>query len=77
MIGKITAGTFVVAAALAASLGWLISEDRWGWAVLTALMLFIGAESSSHLMAKALRSMLGVAGGIVIGAGIAWLPFRR
>ena len=62
-----------VAAALAASLGWLISEDRWGWAVLTALMLFIGAESSSHLMAKALRSMLGVAGGIVIGAGIAWL----
>lgn len=59
----------MVAAAIAAGVGELLSASRWYWAVMTAFVVFIGASTRSGILTRAYRRVLGTAVGIGIGLG--------
>ncbi len=57
----------LVAVSLAVLFGSLISEDRWAWAVLTAVMLFVGTESSGDILSKGAQGIVGAVVGVALG----------
>ncbi|TDC90294.1 FUSC family protein [Saccharopolyspora aridisoli] len=69
-----TAIQVTVAAGLAIVLGQLVSPDRWYWAVITAFVVFISANSRGELLVRAWQrtagTILGVLAGIVVAAQV-------
>jgi len=53
----------VMPAALA---GFVLSHERWPWAVLVAMFMFFGTESSGRLLSKGVQNIVGVMSGFVI-----------
>ena len=62
-----------LAAALAMSLGLLLSRERWFWAVLASFLVFTNTNSRGDTAMKALQRSLGTLFGIAIGLGLATL----
>lgn len=69
-----TAIQVTVAAGLAIVLGQLVSPNRWYWAVITAFVVFISANSRGELLVRAWQrtagTILGVLAGIVVAAQV-------
>lgn len=61
------------AVALAAVAGFLVSPERWPWAVLVSMFMFFGTESSGRLLSKGLQNVIGVLLGLVLGAFLSYL----
>ncbi|MFR9731628.1 FUSC family protein [Saccharopolyspora sp. MS10] len=59
------------AAALAIVLGQLISPNRWYWAVITAFVVFISANSRGELLVRAWQRTAGTVLGVVAGVLVA------
>lgn len=57
----------MIAAAVAAGAGELISATHWYWAVMTSFVIFIGATTRSTILTRAYRRVIGTAVGLVIG----------
>ena len=55
------------AVALAAFVGYLISPERWPWAVIVAMFMFFGTESSGRLLSKGIQNVAGVVLGLLLG----------
>lgn len=62
-----------LAAALAMSLGLMLSRERWFWAVLASFLVFTNTNSRGDTAMKALQRSLGTLFGIAIGLGLATL----
>ncbi len=62
-----------VATSLAIVVGELISSDRWYWAVIAAFVVFAGASSRGDVLSRGWERVLGTAGGVVAGMGLALL----
>ncbi|MCA1185601.1 MULTISPECIES: FUSC family protein [unclassified Saccharopolyspora] len=62
------------AAAMAIVLGQLVSPNRWYWAVITAFVVFISANSRGELLVRAWQrtagTMLGVVAGVLVASRI-------
>ncbi|GAB2670678.1 FUSC family protein [Saccharopolyspora gloriosae] len=62
------------AAAVAIVLGQLVSPNRWYWAVITAFVVFISANSRGELVVRAWQrtagTMLGVVAGVLVASRI-------
>lgn len=56
-----------IAALLSMGGGYLISPDRWFWAVLSAYLLFLGARSSGDTIVKSVQRVWGSVVGLVVG----------
>ncbi|RBP31897.1 fusaric acid resistance family protein [Marinobacter pelagius] len=57
----------VTAAVLPAALaGFLISPERWPWAVLVAMFMFLGTENSGRLLSKGVQNIVGVIAGVAL-----------
>ncbi len=69
-----TAVQVTVAAGLAIAGGHLISPNRWYWAVITAFVVFVSANSRGELLVRAWQrtagTMLGVVAGILVAANV-------
>ncbi|WP_243787841.1 FUSC family protein [Saccharopolyspora gloriosae] len=69
-----TAVQVTCAAAVAIVLGQLVSPNRWYWAVITAFVVFISANSRGELVVRAWQrtagTMLGVLAGVLVAARI-------
>lgn len=48
-------------------LGLYISHDRWIWAILTSVMVFLGTETADHVLTKGVKSIIGVTLGLILG----------
>lgn len=59
------------ACAVALSIGQMLSEDRWYWAVGTAWWIFVNTASRGETLVRGFRRVLGTAVGIVAGVLIA------
>lgn len=57
----------MIAAALAAAIGEVISASRWYWAVLTAFVIFMGTSTRGAILTRALRRVIGTLFGIMAG----------
>lgn len=73
-----TAVQVTVAAALAIVFGQLVSPNRWYWAVITAFVVFISANSRGELLVRAWQrtagTMLGVVAGVLVAARLTGDP---
>lgn len=57
----------VTAAVMPAALaGFLISPERWPWAVLVAMFMFFGTENSGRLLSKGVQNVIGVVVGFAL-----------
>lgn len=73
----------VTAAVLPAALaGFLISPERWPWAVLVAMFMFFGTENSGRLLSKGVQNIVGVIAGVALAIVLSnvlppmlWLEF--
>ncbi len=63
----------VAATTLATVAGEAISASRWYWAVLTAFIVFAGANSRGALLTRASRRLEGTLAGVLVGFGLALL----
>jgi len=67
-----------IAAALAMAAGARLSSTRWFWAVIAAFVMFTNATTVADTVARAwlrvLGTVLGAAGGILLGAAVAGHP---
>ncbi|WP_062014189.1 FUSC family protein [Aureimonas sp. AU4] len=68
-----TAFQVTLACAIAMAGGYLLSEQRWFWAVLTAFLVFVNTQSRGDALLRGLDRSLGTAGGVVLGIGLATL----
>ncbi len=60
-----------LACAIAMAGGELLSSERWFWAVMTAFLIFMNAQSGGAVAARAVDRSLGTAAGIVLGIVLA------
>ncbi|WP_273204578.1 FUSC family protein [Marinobacter subterrani] len=73
----------VTAAVMPAALaGYLISHERWPWAVLVAMFMFFGTENSGRLLSKGVQNVIGVIAGVALAIVLStvlppvlWLEF--
>ena len=63
----------VVATAIATGVGELISASRWYWAVTTAFLVFVGANTRGAILTRASRRVAGTLAGVAVGIGLAML----
>lgn len=63
----------VVATAIATGVGELISASRWYWAVTTAFLVFVGANTRGAILTRASRRVAGTLVGVAVGIGLAML----
>lgn len=68
-----TAVQVVVAGALSIYLGGLVAPGQWFWAVITAFVVFAGANSRGELLVRAWSRTLGTLGGVIAGVVVASL----
>lgn len=73
-----TAVQATCAGALAIGFGQLVSPNRWYWAVITAFVVFISANSRGELLVRAWQrtagTLLGVVAGILVAAQVSGSP---
>lgn len=73
-----TAVQTTCAAALAIGFGQLVAPNRWYWAVITAFVVFISANSRGELLVRAWQrtagTLLGVVAGILVAAQVSGNP---
>lgn len=62
-----------LACALAMAGGYVVSAERWFWAVLTAFLVFVNTQSRGDALLRGLARALGTAGGVVAGVALATL----
>jgi uncharacterized membrane protein YccC len=60
-----------LATSLALVAGQLLSPTRWYWAVITALLVFVGAQSGGQVASKSWQRLLGTALGVPVGVLVA------
>lgn len=61
----------VTAAVMPAALaGFVISPERWPWAVLVAMFMFFGTENSGRLLRKGVQNVIGVVVGFVLAIAL-------
>ncbi|MPY59651.1 FUSC family protein [Streptomyces spongiae] len=60
-----------VACSLALSVGQLLSEDRWYWAIGTAWWIFVNTASRGETLVRGFRRVLGTMIGVVVGLVVA------
>ncbi len=60
-----------LASAVALPLGFVLSQERWFWAVITAFVVFTNTHSTGETLVRALNRTLGTAIGIVVGIALA------
>lgn len=64
----------LVATSVATVGGYLVSERYWPWAVIVAMMLYLGTESAGHVLDKGVSNATGVLLGVCAGVGLTGLP---
>ncbi|MFT4087856.1 MAG: FUSC family protein [Gordonia sp. (in: high G+C Gram-positive bacteria)] len=62
----------MIAAAVAAAVGDLLSADRWYWAVMTAFAIFASTNNRAAVLAKAWRRGSGTLAGVIVGFALAF-----
>ena len=68
-----TAIQVAVAGTVAILLGGLVAPGQWFWAVITAFVVFVGANSRGELLVRAWSRTLGTLGGVIAGVLVASL----
>jgi len=68
-----TAIQVAVAGTLSIVLGGLVAPGQWFWAVITAFVVFAGANSRGELLVRAWSRTLGTLGGVIAGVVVASL----
>jgi uncharacterized membrane protein YccC len=68
-----TAIQVAVAGTLAILVGGLVAPGQWFWAVITAFVVFAGANSRGELLVRAWSRTLGTLGGVIAGVLVASL----
>jgi uncharacterized membrane protein YccC len=68
-----TAVQVVVAGALSIYIGGLVAPGQWFWAVITAFVVFAGANSRGELLVRAWSRTVGTLAGVVAGVVVASL----
>lgn len=68
-----TAFQVTLACAIAMAGGYLLSEQRWFWAVLTAFLVFVNTQSRGDALLRGLDRSVGTAAGVVLGILLATL----
>ncbi|HWO64900.1 MAG TPA: FUSC family protein, partial [Umezawaea sp.] len=68
-----TAIQVAVAGTLATVVGGLVAPGQWFWAVITAFVVFAGANSRGELLVRAWSRTLGTLGGVIAGVVVASL----
>ncbi|MDT0348937.1 FUSC family protein [Pseudonocardia charpentierae] len=66
-----TAVQVVVAGALSIYIGGLVAPGQWFWAVITAFVVFAGANSRGELLVRAWSRTVGTLAGVVAGVVVA------
>ncbi len=68
-----TAIQVAVAGTVAILVGGLVAPGQWFWAVITAFVVFVGANSRGELLVRAWSRTLGTLGGVIAGVLVASL----
>ncbi len=63
----------LVAVLPAALAGFFISDERWPWAVLVAMFMFFGTESSGRMLSKGVHNVIGVVLGVALAIALSHL----